>query len=327
MKNTDIKNMPDILKYFLSYLKAHNFSDGTIIVYRDHVFEFLSFYKDYKELDINLKNISIFTILQIQTSDIRAYLVYLSYDRENQPNTRDNKLNAISTFFNWVLSTNPNLKKDENPTNGINDITRTKKLPKYLSLDNAHKIQVVFNNKNCRNPIRNNMITTLFLATGIRLAELYNLNIEDVILDENCLFIKKGKGKKDRYAYYNDNCKKQLEEYLRYRNKIESDSNALFLSERGERLARRTIQYIIDKAYEFMGLKDFDFSVHTLRHTFATLTYIYVKQDVLLLKEMLGHEKISSTEIYTHVANEQIEIAINSNPLSTFDVSKYNKPA
>lgn len=327
MKNTDIKNIPDILKYFLSYLKAHNFSSGTITVYRDHVYEFLSFYKDYKDLDIELKNIGIFVVLQIETSDIRAYLVHLSYDLENNPNTRENKLNAISSFFNWVLSTNPNLKKEENPTYGINDITRTTKLPKYLSLDNAHKIQSVFDNKNCRNSIRNNMIISLFLATGIRLSELYNLNIEDIILDENCLFIKRGKGKKDRYAYYNDNCKKQLEEYLRYRNKIEVDSNALFLSERGERLAKRTIQYIIEKAYELMGLNDFDFSVHTLRHTFATLTYIYVKQDVLLLKEMLGHARITSTEIYTHVADKQIENAMNSNPLSDFNVKKIEKTA
>ena len=213
MKNTDIKNIPDILKYFLSYLKAHNFSSGTITVYRDHVYEFLSFYKDYKDLDIELKNIGIFVVLQIETSDIRAYLVHLSYDLENNPNTRENKLNAISSFFNWVLSTNPNLKKEENPTYGINDITRTTKLPKYLSLDNAHKIQSVFDNKNCRNSIRNNMIISLFLATGIRLSELYNLNIEDIILDENCLFIKRGKGKKDRYAYYNDNCKKRIDSY------------------------------------------------------------------------------------------------------------------
>lgn len=199
MKNTDIKNIPDILKYFLSYLKAHNFSDGTITVYRDHVYEFLSFYKDYKDLDIELKNIGIFIVLQIETADIRAYLVHLSYDSKNNSSTRENKLNAISSFFSWVLSTNPNLKKEENPTYGINDITRINKLPKYLNLDNAHKIQSIFDNNNCRNPIRNNMIITLFLATGIRLSELHNLNIEDVILDENCLFIKKGKGKKKCY--------------------------------------------------------------------------------------------------------------------------------
>lgn len=325
MKNADI--MPDILKYFLSYLKAHNFSDGTITVYRNHVYEFLSFYRDYKDLDIELKNIGIFSILQMQTADIRAYLVHLSYDLKNNASTRENKLHAISSFFNWVFSTNPNLKKEENPTYGINDITRTTKLPKYLSLNNAHKIQSIFDNKNCRNHIRNNMIIILFLATGIRLSELYNLNIENIVLDENSLFIKKGKGKKDRYAYYNDNCKNQLEKYLRYRNKIEVDSNALFLSERNERLSKRTIQYIIEKAYDFMGLNDFDYSVHTLRHTFATLTYIYVKQDVLLLKELLGHAKITSTEIYTHVADKQIENALNSNPLSNFDTAKYNKIA
>ena len=315
MKNTDIKNIPDILKYFLSYLKAHNFSSGTITVYRDHVYEFLSFYKDYKDLDIELKNIGIFVVLQIETSDIRAYLVHLSYDLENNPNTRENKLNAISSFFNWVLSTNPNLKKEENPTYGINDITRTTKLPKYLSLDNAHKIQSVFDNKNCRNSIRNNMIISLFLATGIRLSELYNLNIEDIILDENCLFIKRGKGKKDRYAYYNDNCKKQLEEYLRYRNKIETDSNALFLSERGERLAKRTIQYIIEKAYELMGLNDFDFSVHKLRHTCATLLYLYGNIDIRTIQKVLGHEYIETTEIYTHINNKYIKELIRNSPI------------
>lgn len=316
--------MPQILCYFLQYLKFHNYSSGTIKVYQEHIYEFLSFFVEYQNLNIQLKDVGIFIILQIQTSDIRAYLVHLCNDKKNVPNTRENKIRALSSFFNWVFSTNPNLENKENPTNSIEKISNSKKLPKYLNLENAQKIQRVFTNKNCRNPIRNNMITTLFLATGIRLTELYNLNIEDVILDENCLFIKNGKGKKDRYAYYNDNCKKQLEQYLNYRKNIKTDSKALFLSERGERLARRTIQYIIEKAYELMGLKDFDFSVHTLRHTCATLTYLYVKQDILLLKEILGHSQISSTEIYTHVFDDQIKSALESNPLNEFNVDTYN---
>lgn len=323
MKNEDIKNIPVILSYFLKFLKDHNYSDGTIEVYKTYIFDFLKFIINFQNLNITIKEINIFNLLQIQTSDIRAYLVYLSYHKKNNSNTRLVKIRALKTFFDWLLSTDPNGEKKGNPIKNIDDIKKIQNPPKYLTLTNAQKIQNVFNNKNCRYPIRNNMIITLFLASGIRLSELAELNIEDILLEQYTLFIKNGKGGKERYAYINENCKNHLEKYLCYRKTMKVQSNALFLSERKNRISKREIQDIVSNAYNLMGLCDFDYSVHTLRHTCATLTYIYVKQDILLIKEMLGHKQISTTEIYTHIHNNQIKEAINNNPLSNFNVNSY----
>ena len=171
-----------------------------------------------------------------------------------------------------------------------------------------------------RNAKRDYAMITLFLNCGMRLAELVGININDIDFNENKMTVI-GKGNKERTVYLNKACIKAINEYLTVRPKgIKTDKQnskkALFLSERKERISRRTVQYIVDKELMKAGFDSKKYSVHKLRHTAATLMYQYGQVDIRALQEILGHESISTTEIYTHVANEQARDAIEKNPLS-----------
>ena len=155
----------------------------------------------------------------------------------------------------------------------------------------------------------------------MRLAELIGINIKDINFDEKKLNVI-GKGNKERTIYLNDACVNAVREYLyvRPKDKVKRDSKdsdkALFLSERRQRIGRRTVQDIIYKELKQAGIDTDRYSVHKLRHTAATLMYQYGKVDIRALQELLGHESISTTEIYTHVSNEQVKAAVDSNPLA-----------
>ena len=162
---------------------------------------------------------------------------------------------------------------------------------------------------------------TLFLNCGLRLSELVGINIQDIDFSEAKLTVI-GKGNKERTIYLNKACLNALSEYLsvRPKNGVKVDKlhseKALFLSERKERISRRTVQYIVDKELKRAGLDSSKYSVHKLRHTAATLMYQYGNVDIRALQELLGHESISTTEIYTHVDNSQVRNAVESNPLA-----------
>ena len=192
-------------------------------------------------------------------------------------------------------------------------------MPKYLSLEESRKMLDTADNEDNRNHERDYAITTLFLNCGLRLSELIGINIPDIDFSE-CKMTVIGKGNKERTIYLNKACMKAISEYLnnaRPKTNIKFDSkNALFLSERKERISRRTVQLIIEKVLKNSGLDTQKYSVHKLRHTAATLMYQHGDVDVLVLKEMLGHENLATTEIYTHIENKQLRAAAKSNPLS-----------
>ena len=196
-----------------------------------------------------------------------------------------------------------------------------KRLPKYLSLDDSKKLLEAAGNEENRNNKRDYAIITLFLNCGMRLSELVGINIKDINFSE-CQMTVIGKGNKERTIYLNNACMSAINNYLSVRpvEGIKTDKlnskNALFLSERKERISRRTVQYIVDKELSAAGLDTNKYSVHKLRHTAATLMYQYGKVDIRALQEVLGHESISTTEIYTHVANVQARSAIENNPLA-----------
>lgn len=169
-----------------------------------------------------------------------------------------------------------------------------------------------------RNSERDYAIITLFLNCGMRLSELVNINIKDITFSESKLNVI-GKGNKERTIYLNNACVSAINKYLTVRPKegIKYDSkDALFLSERRERISNRTVQLIVKKELLKAGLDINKYSVHKLRHTAATLMYQYGNVDIRALQELLGHESISTTEIYTHVDNSQIRNAVESNPLA-----------
>lgn len=317
MENNRNNEYPIILLDFLAFLKNINYSNGTIDVYSQYIYQFFCFLKDYKRTYLEVKDFNVFFLIQVGRADIFAFLAYLNYKRKNCFNTRYLKLMAIRTFYDWIINNFLENKNYENPTCKMSNIVGYTKTPKYLNLKNARKIQKAFNSKNSMFFVRNNMIIILFLATGLRANELTSLDVNDVNLNEKVIFVKNGKGNKERFCYFNENCKKKLEEYLTYRKKqiCSDEENALFLNKYGARLSKRSIQVICKNAFKLINL-DEGYSCHTLRHTTATLTYEYVKPDVLLLKEILGHSNISSTQIYTHIFNKQLKNAINKNPLN-----------
>ena len=207
---------------------------------------------------------------------------------------------------------------EKNPAQNLETPKLERRLPKYLSLEDSKKLLEVSSNEDNRNKERDYAIITLFLNCGMRLSELVGINIKDINF-ENCKLNVIGKGNKERTIYLNNACMNAINSYLRVRptNKVKYDSkNALFLSERYERISNRTVQYIVKKELMLAGLDVNKYSVHKLRHTAATLMYQYGNVDIRALQELLGHESISTTEIYTHVANSQVRNAVESNPLA-----------
>ena len=195
-------------------------------------------------------------------------------------------------------------------------------MPKYLSLDDSKKLLNAADNQDNRNYKRDYAITTLFLNCGMRLSELVGINLNDIDFSE-CKMTVIGKGNKERTIYLNKSCMVAINDYISSRppqSLIKRDSKnsekALFLSEQKKRISNRTVQAIINKELQQAGLDFKNLSVHKLRHTAATLMYQYGNVDIRALQELLGHQSISTTEIYTHVSNDQVRNAVESNPLA-----------
>ena len=318
---------PDYLNSFLDYsITILNKSPNSIKEYNYDLATFLKFIKIKfgltKEADfskITIKDIPLDVIKQIKLDDIHAFLSYLTNTYHSKSATRARKASSIRVFFNY-LAAKANLI-EINPAQNLETPKLDRRLPKYLSLNDSKKLLAVTADDDNRNAKRDYAMITLFLNCGMRLAELVGININDIDFNENKMTVI-GKGNKERTVYLNKACIKAINEYLTVRPKegIKTDKQnskkALFLSERKERISRRTVQYIVDKELMKAGFDSKKYSVHKLRHTAATLMYQYGQVDIRALQEILGHESISTTEIYTHVANEQARDAIEKNPLS-----------
>lgn len=321
------ENNPDYLNSFLDYtVTILNKSPNTIKEYNYDLATFLKFIKvHFKMTDeedfskITIKDIPLSTIKQIKLDDIHAFLSYLTNTYHSKAATRARKASSIRVFFNY-LSQKANLI-EFNPAQNLETPKLDKRLPKYLSLEDSKRLLNVTGSDDNRNNKRDYAIITLFLNCGMRLSELVGINIKDINFSE-CQMTVIGKGNKERTIYLNKACMTAINNYLAVRpvEGIKTDKanskNALFLSERKERISRRTVQYIVDKELRAAGLDTSKYSVHKLRHTAATLMYQYGNVDIRALQEVLGHESISTTEIYTHVANVQARSAIENNPLS-----------
>lgn len=189
-----------------------------------------------------------------------------------------------------------------------------KKLPNYLSLDEAKKMINVYTNSKYALDIRYNAIIHLFLNSRLRLSELKNLSITDLNLD-NGKFSIIGKGNKERTGYINDITKKALKEYLRVRDNFNPKNKTLFVSKYGSKMSSTSIEKIIKKAYKLAEIDDKDYCVYTLRHTCATLLYRN-GTDIRTIQELLGHVQIDTTEIYTHLYDKEVMDAMLDHPLS-----------
>lgn len=318
----DLSESPDILKNFLNYLLGiKGYSINTIKAYNGDLIMFFKFINKYLNFNISIMKFNALILFQVKESDVIAFLVYCGFSRNNNANTRQCKLAAIRTFYNWLISTTPRGYTQENPTREIPNIEKVERIPRHLSLEQAIKIQEIFTLENSRFYIRNNAIISMFLSTGARAFELINANLKDVNLRDNTLIVL-GKGNKQRKLYLNQTCKEKLSKYIEQRNrqrKIINLNEPLFLNKNGSRIGIDCVENICEKAYELMGLSKCGYTTHTLRHTAASMIYIYVTQDILVLKEFLGHKSIATTQIYTHIYNEHIKEAVDKNPLNNFE--------
>ena len=324
MINTD--GNPNFLNSFLDYTATIlNKSPNTIKEYNYDLNNFLKFIlvhfkmtdkKDLKDVDIHDMNIS--TVEKITLEDIHAYLFYLKNNFNSKAATRARKVASIRVFFNYLCNKSGII--DKNPAQNLETPKQDRRIPKYLSLDDSKKLLEAATNIDDRNKERDIAIITLFLNCGMRLSELVGINFKDINFND-CKLSVIGKGNKERTIYLNKACMNAINNYIaiRPRDGVKSDSrDALFLSERKERISNRTVQYIVKQELQRAGLDTNKYSVHKLRHTAATLMYQYGNVDIRALQELLGHESISTTEIYTHVDNSQVRNAVESNPLANF---------
>lgn len=315
---------PEFLNSFLDYsIIILNKSPNSVKEYNYDIAMFLKYMKihfkltneiDFKEIRID--DFGVDTLKKITLEDIHSFISFLAVTQHSKSATRARKISTIRIFFKYLTVKSKIL--DVNPAQNLETPKQDKRMPKYLSLEDSQKLLEVTARDDNRNKERDFAIITLFLNCGMRLSELVGIDIRDIHFDDFRMTVI-GKGNKERTIYLNKACINAIEQYLLVRptDGIAVDSkDALFLSERRERISKRTVQYIVEKELRNAGLDTSKYSTHKLRHTAATLMYQYGEVDIRALQELLGHASISTTEIYTHVANEQVRNAVERNPLA-----------
>ena len=332
MKN--FNDCPQVVRDFLIYHETiKGQSKLTISEYHLDIRMFLRFIKlmrsdmpiNTRLDDIDIKGISLEFIRDITTSDIFDFLSYLASDRTTNPDdpateygisaaSRARKLSSIKSFYKYLTVRTKQLQ--ENPVADLEYPKLRKSLPKYLTMEQS---AALLRSVSGQNQVRDYAILMVFLNCGIRRSELVGLNITDVYEDRIRVV---GKGNKERFVYFGTSCRKALDAYLVERNKKPlTDNRALFGSRNGNRISVTAVHRLVEKALKQAGLDSTQFSAHKLRHTAATMM-LSGGVDVKTVQEVLGHENLNTTQIYTHIENTELKIAAQANPLSKLDFSK-----
>lgn len=326
----NIENNPEYLNSFLQYsLTYKKKSPESVNQYNCDLTMFLRYmkylFKLTNEEDFNKITINDFTLEQLSKvtqENIHSFITYLSIKRNCGPATCARKISTIRIFFKYLTITAKLL--NDNPAQNLETPKLNKRLPRYLTLEDSEKLlSLTYSDDSNENKERDFAIITLFLNCGLRLSELVGINISDIKFDDQKMTVI-GKGNKERSIYLNKACIDAINAYLDVRpkegiKKDKKDSDkALFLSSYKQRISKRTVENIVSKELARAGLDTTKYSTHKLRHTAATLMYKYGEVDIRALQELLGHQSISTTEIYTHVDNDQVRTAVESNPLSQF---------
>lgn len=319
---------PEILRDFLSYhetIKAH--SQRTVDEYYLDLRNFFRYMKQIRDPDladkaldeISIMDVDLEFVGSIKLSDIYSYMTYLSRDRVRFQNSshsdyglnaasRARKIATIRSFYNYLTNKAHLLR--ENPVKDIDSPKLRKTLPKYLTLGESMQL---LNSVDGKHQERDYCILTLFLNCGLRISELVGLNLRDIQQDALRVL---GKGNKVRIIYLNEACQEALQAYLAVRRPISGrDADALFLSAQNERISRSTVHAMVKKRLAAAGINASEYSSHKLRHTAATLM-LQNGVDVRAVQEVLGHDHLNTTEIYTHIDNDALRVAARANPLS-----------
>jgi site-specific recombinase XerD len=324
-----MKEIPIIMDDYLNYMETiKGTSPNTVKEYYFDLRTFFRFMKqryklvdkdiEFKEIDIS--DVDLDFIKKITIQDLHAYISYVDKKRENGNFAKSRKVASIRSFFEY-LYLRVNLI-DKNPAEALEFPKTDDRHPVYLTLDEAELLlNTVLENKNDEYRKRDYAIILLFLNCGLRLSELAGIDI-DKIRDNDILTVI-GKGNKERTIFLNESCIEAIRDYLGVRPTIiNRDNKALFISKRKQRMSNRAIQHMIERYLKKAGLDTNVYSTHKLRHTAATLMYKYGNVDIRALQEILGHESVSTTQIYTHIDDARLRNAVKSNPLANRKINK-----
>lgn len=327
MKHEFLISAPPVIRDFLTYSESiRGKSSNSIDEYYHDLQTFFRYIKMQRGLDggaekfedISIEDVDINLIKTVSLSDIYAFLVYCKNERENGAAARARKGSTLRVFFRYLTSHMHLL--DTNPAELLESPKLKKSLPKHLTLDESKKLLSVIDGKYKE---RDYCIITLFLNCGMRLSELCSLNLSDIGSDGSLRIL--GKGNKERIVYLNSACVTAIASYLPNRpvdGVPLADRSALFLSRNRKRISNKTVQHIVYTNLEKAGFGDRGLSTHKLRHTAATLMYQHGNVDIRVLKDILGHENLGTTQIYTHVSDAQVKTALEANPLSDIKQKK-----
>lgn len=329
--NIDDVVLPIILEDFLSYLiTMKNHSVNTVKEYTYDLVSFLRFLRIRKERiknvafdEVDISNVGTELLNSVDIRDLDAYLAFAGNYGKSKATTRYRKIASIRTFFKYLHERISVI--DENPSLKLEYPKIDSRLPIYLTLNETYKLLKTCEDtedQNARDKYLNKRdyaILMIFLNCGLRLSELVSLNIDSINEDNSINII--GKGNKERQVFLNASTLDAVEAYLkvRPRNDQVTDDNALFISNKFNRLSKSAIQEMVKKRVMMAGLDPNKYSVHKLRHTAATLMYKYGDVDILTIKEVLGHSNVATTQIYTHLDSDIIKLATEKNPLSHYD--------
>ncbi|MFY9381053.1 MAG: tyrosine recombinase XerC [Eubacteriales bacterium] len=328
----EINKMPALVREFLSYKQSiQGCSPKTVEEYALDLRTFFRYIKatrmglptsgeEFDKIDISTLGAS--DITSVTPADIYEFFLYVDRVRGNGAGAKARKLSALKSFYKYIT-----VKKglmEASPAANIETPKKKKSLPKHLTLEESISLlDAVRSDEKSKTRERDFCMITLFLNTGMRLSELAGISLEDMDSELRSLRVI-GKGNKERIIYLNDACRAALSEYLPIRVAWpvkDKNERALFLSSQNKRISIKTIQWVVYKYLKAAGLEYKHFSTHKLRHTAATLMYASGKVDVRVLKEILGHEQLNTTQIYTHVSNKGMERAAAENPLASYSYS------
>lgn len=322
MKHDLILNSPPILRDFLTYNETIRGKSSKSV--EEYYLDLQTFFrylltvrgmvpKDTEFDKISIESIDINLLKTVTISDLYAFIVYCKNDRGNNAATRARKTSTLRIFFKYLTSQVHLL--DVNPAELLESPKVKSGLPRHLTLEDSLELLSSVEGPNRE---RDYCILILFLNCGMRLSELCGLNLSDIRPDGTMRLL--GKGNKERIVYLNDACTNAISAYLKVRPNEgvnANDKNALFISRNRRRISNKTVQHLVKTYLDKAGLGGQGFSTHKLRHTAATLMYQHGNVDIRVLKDILGHANLGTTQIYTHISDKQIKNAIDSNPLAS----------
>lgn len=327
---------PEIVKEFANYkLSIQMCSNKTVSEYLLDLRSFMRYiiasrrnnkFTEDEMLAVTFETVDIEFFRGIKRSEIMDFLGYMQFSRGNHHKATARKLSAIKAIYKYFV-----IKMryfEDNPTVGIDTPKLEKKLPKFLNINESLALlNAVKTDESSKTRLRDYAMITLFLNCGMRLSELVGISLADVDDQLRSLRVL-GKGAKERVIYLNDACADAIKTYIPERQAVAANAakqdNALFLSSRGTRISNKTVQYVVGKYLKAAGLEVKHYSTHKLRHTAATLMYQTGEVDIRVLKDILGHEQLNTTQIYTHVSNSGMEDAMRKNPLAEIEGAKAN---